>query len=364
VSRLLDPEFWQPLIGSLIGAAIALAGGAAIAWLVVFVIGRWARQTATNVDDLVVKHLASPIRVLLPLAALFFALRGLDLGDRARADIKQLLGVAITLCLSWSFFRVVRVFEEVVGERATASGSMRARSAYTQVRALSNILRFLIGLATAGLVLLSFTEVRELGVSMLASAGVAGVVIGFAAQKTLSAIVSGLVIAVAQPIRIDDAIVVEGELGLVEEIGLTFVTVRLLDRRCIVLPVSYFLEKPFQNWSRGQTQVRSGVDLHLDYAAPIGPIRDELKKIVEGSPHWDKDMWDLSVSATSERGMVARATMSAADAQKAGALRAEVREKLVTFVQTRFPNAFPKLRADFPAGAASVADAVTDKPNS
>jgi small-conductance mechanosensitive channel len=347
LTRLLDIEFWEPLLGALLGAGIALAGGAAIAWVLVAVFQRWARQTATTVDDLVVKHLASPVRCLLPLAALFFALRGLDLSAEARADVKQVLVLAITLCMSWAFFRVVRVFEDVVGERATASGSLRARSAYTQVRGISNVLRFLIGLATIGLVLLSFAEVRELGVSMLASAGVAGIVIGFAAQKTLSTVVSGLMIAVSQPIRIDDAIFVEGELGIVEEIGLTFVTVRLLDRRSIVLPVSYFLEKPFQNWSRSSTQVRSGVDLYLDYSAPLDHIRTELKRIVEASPHWDKDVCELSVARTSERGMVAVASVSAADARKASALRAEVREKLVTFIQSHFPNAFPRTPAEF-----------------
>jgi len=246
--------------------------------------------------------------------------------------------------MSWVFLRVVGVFEELVGEHATAAGSLRARSHYTQVRGLSNIVRFLIGVATVGLVLLSFASVRQIGMSMLASAGVAGIIIGFAAQKTLSAVVSGLVIAVAQPIRLDDAVVVEGELGFVEEIGLTFVAVRLLDRRCIVLPVGYFLERPFQNWSRSSTQVRMGVDLYLDYSAPIDKLREELKRILDVSPNWDGDFWELGVADAKENCMVVRASMSGADARKASALRGEVREKLVTVVQTRYPNAFPRPR--------------------
>jgi small-conductance mechanosensitive channel len=111
--------------------------------------------------------------------------------------------------------------------------------------------------------------------------------------------------------------------------------------------VNYFLEKPFQNWSRSSSQVRSGVDLYLDYSAPLDRIREEHKRIVEASPHWDKDVCDLSVARTSERGMVVSATASAADARKAASLRGEVREKLVTFIQTHFPNAFPRMRADF-----------------
>jgi small-conductance mechanosensitive channel len=252
--------------------------------------------------------------------------------------------VAITLNIGWVFMRLIRIFEEVVAQRASTAGSLRARKAYTQVHGLSNVVRFLVGLTTLGMVLLSFSAVREMGVSLLASAGVVGIAVGFAAQKTLSAVVSGLVIAVAQPIRLDDAVVVEGELGIVEEITLTFVVVRLLDRRSIVLPVNYFLEKPFQNWSRSSTQVRATVDLHLDYSAPLDAIRDELKKILEASSHWDRDFWELAVSDTNERGILARASMSAADVRKASSLRGDVREKLVRFIQARYPTAFQRAR--------------------
>jgi small-conductance mechanosensitive channel len=346
IGKLLEPAFWEPLVGSLIGAGVALAGGAAIAWLLVFVFERWAKTTLTPIDDIFVKNLATPARWFLPLVALFLAVPELDLRERSKEVLQHLVAVAITLTVSWLLFRVVRAFEEVVAKRAAESGSLAARSQYTQVRGLSNVVRFLIGLTTIGLILLSFAGIRQLGVSMLASAGVAGIVIGFAAQRTLSTIVSGLVLAVAQPIRMDDAVVVEGELGIVESIGLTYVVVRLLDRRTFVLPVGYFLERPFQNWSRSSTQVRSGVDLFLDYSAPLEPIREELGRVVAASPHWDRDYWELSVSGTTERGMIVRASMSAADARKGAALRSEVREKLLVAIQNRWPSAFPKVRTD------------------
>lgn len=342
---LLDPAFFRTVLGSLIGVAIVAALGAGVAWLLTALLARWARSTLTPMDDILVKNLTGPVRLVIPLQALLMMLPSLVPHGKEPEFVKHTLSVGIVLTVSWMFFRGVRAFEEIVANRAQLAGSLKARSQYTQVRGLSNVARFLIGLTTVGLVLLSFAGVRELGVSMLASAGVAGIAIGFAAQRTISAIVSGVVIAIAQPIRLEDSVVVEGEQGVVEEIGLTYVVVRLPDRRTIVLPINYFLEKPFQNWSRSSSQVRTGVELQLDYSAPLGPLREELRRILEASPHWDREFWDLSVSATSERGMVVKASMST-DARKAGDLRGEVREKLVLFVQSRFPSAFTRLRTD------------------
>jgi len=350
LSALFEPAFWRPLLGSLIGGAAALFAGVAIAGLINFVAKRWAKSTNTPIDDIVVNNLASPVRWLLPLSTLFSAHPWLGLTDSPRAVVKQVLIVAITLNLGWVFLRLIRIFEEVVAHKASEAGSLRARVAYTQVHGLSNVARFLIGLTTLGLVLLSFSAVREMGVSILASAGVVGIAVGFAAQKTLAAVVSGLVIAVAQPIRIDDAIVVEGELGIVEEINLTFVVVRLLDGRSIIVPVNYFLERPFQNWSRSSTQVRTSVDLSLDYSAPLDLIREELKKVLDASRHWDHEYWELNVTATNERAMLVKASMSAADARKAASLRSEVRDKLVVFLQATCPSAFPKQRTEATVG--------------
>jgi len=345
VSALFDPEFFRTILGSLIGVAIVGVLGAGAGWLLMALLARWAKRTITPADDILVRNLAGPVRLLVPLHALFVALPSLVPQGKDPAVVKHALSVGIVLTVSWIFFRGVRAFEEIVHHRAQLAGSLRARSQYTQVRGLSNVVRFLIGLTTVGLVLLSFAGVRELGVSMLASAGVAGIAIGFAAQRTIAAIVSGVVIAIAQPIRLDDTVVVEGEQGVVEEINLTFVVVRLADGRCIVVPINYFLDKPFQNWSRSSSQVRTGVELQLDYSAPLGLLREELKRILEASPHWDRQHWDLSVSATSERGMLVKASMST-DARKAGDLRGEVREKLIAFVQSRCPGAFTRFRAD------------------
>ncbi|HEY3499129.1 MAG TPA: mechanosensitive ion channel domain-containing protein, partial [Polyangiaceae bacterium] len=207
-----------------------------------------------------------------------------------------------------------------------------------------NIAGFLIGLVSLGLALLSFTGVRQIGASMLASAGVAGVVLGFAAQRSIAAVFSGLVLAIAQPIRIEDTVVVEGESGVIEEVTLTYVVVRLSDFRRIVLPVNYFLEKPFENWSRGSPDLMGRVTLFLDYAAPVEAIREELRRVLETSPHWDKRSWALHVTDATDKAIVLRAQMSAADSTSAFELRCEVREKLVAIIKEKYEYALPTAR--------------------
>lgn len=345
--RLRD-DFWEQVLSSLGIAFAALLLGSVIAWALLAALSRWARHTQTIVDDVLVKHLGQPLRLLLPLTGLTLALPLLDLGDAAHTAVRQLLVVAIILTLGWVFFRAVRVLEEVVSKRLALADltSIEARSNYTQMQGFRNIAGFLIGLITFGLAIFSFGSVRQVGASLLASAGVAGIVIGFAAQRSIATLLAGLVTAVAQPIRINDAVVVEGEFGNVEEITLTYVVVRLWDQRRMVLPINYFLEKPFQNWSRSSTQLLATVTLQADYTLPVDALRAELERILSASPHWDAQTWNLQVTDATERGIQVRALMSAQDAGTAWNLRCEVREKLVGFMQSKYPAALPKLRTD------------------
>jgi small-conductance mechanosensitive channel len=179
---------------------------------------------------------------------------------------------------------------------------------------------------------------------LLASAGVAGIVFGFAAQRSLATILTGLVIAIAQPIRINDIVVVEGEFGSIEEITLTFVVVRLWDQRRLVLPVSYFTERPFQCWSRSSTELTGVVLLNVDYGVPVDSVRVELGRIVQDCPHWNRRSWALEVTDTTEHTVVLRAQMSADDSGAAWKLRCEVRERLIGFLQQQCPEALPRLR--------------------
>jgi small-conductance mechanosensitive channel len=193
---------------------------------------------------------------------------------------------------------------------------------------------------------MSFEEFRRLGTGILASAGLAGLVVGLAAQKTLGNLLAGIQIAITQPIRIDDVVVVEGEWGRIEAITLTYVVVRIWDLRRLVLPISYFLEKPFQNWTRVSADVLGTVYLVVDYTVPVDEIRAQLDRIVRESNLWDRKVCGVQVTNASERGIEVRALVSAADSSKAWDLRCEVREKLITFLQDKYPGSLPRVRAE------------------
>jgi small-conductance mechanosensitive channel len=194
-----------------------------------------------------------------------------------------------------------------------------------------------------------FDPVRQFGTSILASAGIAGIVIGFAAQRTLGNVLAGIQIALTQPLLIDDIVVVEGEFGQIEEITLTYVTVRTWDLRRMILPITYFVEKPFQNWSRVSTDLLGAVVLYLDYQAPIGELRKELKRLVENNPKWDRKVCGLQVTDTKQSAIEVRALVSSTDPGKVFDLRCEVREGLIAFLCRNHPESLPRQRnADEP----------------
>jgi small-conductance mechanosensitive channel len=226
------------------------------------------------------------------------------------------------------------------------SDNLRARAIHTQFGIVRKIAIVVIGVFALATVLMSFEEFRQLGAGILASAGLAGLVIGFAAQKTLGNLLAGIQIAITQPIRIDDVVVVEGEWGRIEEITLTYVVVRIWDLRRLVLPIGYFLEQPFQNWTRVSADVLGTVYLVVDYTVPVDEIRAQLERIVRESNLWDRKVCGVQVTGASEHGIEVRALVSAADSSKAWDLRCEVREKLIAFLQQNYPGSLPRVRAE------------------
>jgi small-conductance mechanosensitive channel len=344
---ILHFSYWEDVLWAIAATVVAFALGRLVAQVLFLVANRWSRMTATPVDDLVVKHLKDPLRWLLPLFAVEVALSGVELSDAARGAFNHVLVVLTILNIGWLLFRIVHVAEEIVRTRLVVDGTVRAdaRANYTQLQSFRNIAGFLIALVSTGLALLSFTGVRELGTSVLASAGVVGIVVGFAAQKSIATLVSGLVLAIAQPIRIGDVVVVDGQQGTVEEITLTYVVVRLGDLRRLVLPVGQFLDKSFENWSRVSPEMLGNVLLYVDYTLPVDAMRTELERLLAESPRWNKVSWSLDVVDTTDRTMVVRAQMSADDPSTAWDLRCEIREKLIAFVQSKYPSALPRRRS-------------------
>jgi small-conductance mechanosensitive channel len=194
--------------------------------------------------------------------------------------------------------------------------------------------------------LMTFPKVRQLGTTILASAGIIGIVVGMAAQRTIGAFIAGLQIAFTQPIRVDDVVIVENEWGRIEEITLTYVVVKIWDLRRLIVPITYFIEKPFQNWTRVTADILGSVFLYVDYTVPLDAVREELQRLLKESELWDGKVCVLQVTNTSERTLEVRALMSAADASAAWSLRCHVREKLVDFIKTKYPQALPRLRAE------------------
>jgi len=262
------------------------------------------------------------------------------------AVIYSLAPVLIIMTVAWSLIELVGVFKRLLLSRFDVSreDNLASRKAHTQIRLLSRILIFLIVFLAIGAVLFSFDEVRQVGIGLFASAGVAGIIIGLSAQKIMGTLLAGIQIAVTQPFREDDAVVVENEWGWIEEINLTYVVVRLWDKRRLVLPSSYFLEKPFQNWTRTSADIIGSVLIYADYSLPVSALRQELTRLLEASELWDGNVNALQVTEAKETTMELRALVSAKDSPTVWDLRVYVREKLIEFIQKNYPESLPHTR--------------------
>jgi small-conductance mechanosensitive channel len=230
--------------------------------------------------------------------------------------------------------------------RLDIEDNLLARKHVTQVHVLKRAVDILVVLLTAGFALMTFDSVRQYGVSLFASAGVAGLVAGLAARPLLSSLIAGVQIAMTQPIRIDDAVVVEGEWGWVEEITSTYVVIKLWDWRRLIVPLSYFIEKPFQNWTREGAAIIGSVFLYVDYAVPVERVRQKLSEIVKASKLWDGRVVNLQVSDAKDHVIELRALVSARTSPRAWDLRCEVREQLIAFLREEYPQALPRRRAE------------------
>lgn len=222
--------------------------------------------------------------------------------------------------------------------------NLKSRKVYTNVNIFEKVIIFVIIIITVGLILLSFDGVRKIGYGLFASAGIAGIIIGLSAQKVVGALLAGIQIAITQPFRIDDAVVVEGEWGWIEEINLTYVVVRIWDKRRLVLPCTYFLEKPFQNWTRTSADIIGTVFLYTDYTVPFEALRQELDNILKDTHLWDGNVKVLQVTDSKEQTVESRILVSAKNSPTCWDLRVLVREKMIEFIQKNYPDSLPKTR--------------------
>lgn len=253
----------------------------------------------------------------------------------------------IIISIGWIAIQVLYTIEAVLFEYVSSienQNHSRAKALYTKTHILRNITAVIIVFVTVAALLMSFSSVRNIGISLLASAGFLTAIIGLSAQKTLFSVFSGLQIALSQVIKIDDVVVVEGESGIIEEVTFTYVTLKLGDRRRLIVPISYFIEKPFENWSHDGNSIRSSILFHVDYTMPLDPLRQELDRILTTSKLWDGVAKKLLVNALNKDAIEIRVQVSAANADNLSDLRAEVREKIWEFMQKNYAEHFPKTR--------------------
>jgi small-conductance mechanosensitive channel len=307
----------------------------------------WVASTQSRMAAALVPLAGSALRTGVIVMGIILELPALGLPPEYARIASRLTSIALVLAVAGLLSRSVTVLVDTSLLRfdLTAENNLEARKASTRFHLIARVLYVVISIVAIGAILMMFDEVRHLGASLLASAGIAGIVVGVAAQKTLANLFAGFQLAFSQPVRQDDVVVVEGEWGRVEEITLTFVTVRIWDDRRLVLPLSYFIEKPFQNWTRSSSEITGSVLFWVDYSFPVTEGRSALKEMIESNPHWDKRFWNLQVSDTSERSLQLRVLATSANSSSNWDLRCEIREKFTAFIQQHYPQCLPTIRA-------------------
>ncbi len=332
-------------------SGILIASSFAIGWMLYFLAAALIKRRGTVSVRLLNVNLGllkKPLRFLMPVLCVSVVIPFLRLPEQVGGFISRFIQILLIALLGWVIVKIVCIIRDALLNHydINAPDNVHARGMHTQIRLIANIIGVVIVLLTVSFILMSFAEVRQIGVSILASAGIMGIVIGFAAQKTLGNLIAGIQIAIAQPIRLGDVVIIENEWGWIEEITLTFVVVRIWDLRRLVIPISYLLEKPFQNWTRTSADILGSVFIYADYTIGVKDVRAELTRILGESQYWDKKVNVLQVTDAKERVIELRALMSAADSPTAWKLRCEVREKLLEFLQTKFSECLPRVRIE------------------
>jgi len=305
----------------------------------------------TSWDDLLLPLAGKAVRRALPLLALILGAPAFSVSPALAEVVRNATSLLLIAVVAFILFQIVDAAASFVlnKHRIDVSDNLQARSIYTQVVVLKKVALTTIGIFTLASMLMVFDSVRRFGANILASAGIAGIVVGVAAQRSIATLLAGFQIALTQPIRVDDVVIVEGEWGRIEDITLTYVVVRVWDFRRLVVPITYFIEQPFQNWTRSSADILGTVFLYADYTVPLDALRAELTRLLEASRYWDGKVNVLQVTDAKEHTLEIRALASAADASLAWDLRCEIREKLVAFVQQNYPESLPRLRASLDA---------------
>jgi len=295
------------------------------------------------------RNLRRPARFLGVVVGLNIAIAFIEVSERVAGNLSILFESLIYVFGGWALIELTDVVSDLVRDRyrLTKENNLTERKIITQFQYIKKVVSVVVFIVAVAFILLQFDKVRELGTGLLTSAGVAGIIIGLAAQKSIANLLAGFQLAFTQPIRIDDVVIVENEWGRVEEITLTYVVVRIWDERRLVVPLNYFNEKPFQNWTRSSSQLLAYVFLYTDYRVPVDALRQKFTALLKDNPLWDQRVNVVQVTNADRHTMEIRALASARNASEAWDLRCQVREGLITFIQKEYPESLPRTRVEW-----------------
>jgi small-conductance mechanosensitive channel len=348
--------FWA---AGVIGGAIVF--GLIIHAILFFILRRVARRKGDIIASSLVHHANVPSRWILPLLVVLAVLPEAPLSQNVMIILEHATGLGLIAAVAWLVILVSQITSDILAQRyrVDAADNLLARRVQTQFSIFHRIIVVVVCIVALAIMLMTFPAIKHIGMSILASAGLAGLIVGLAMKDTLSNLVAGIQIAFAQPFRLEDVVIVEGEWGWIEEITTMYVVVRIWDLRRLVLPLSYFLTHPFQNWTRTSSQLLGYVYLNVDYKVPIEELRSELRRICESTKLWQGKVCALQATDSTEHTMQIRALMDAEDSSKAWDLRCLVREKLIEFLQRNYPDSLPRYRAELttvPEGKQAMGD--------
>lgn len=305
-----------------------------------------AKKTTNKLDDFILELFRIPGLVFVYwVAAKIFTYFFFD-NLAFTSVLNHINTILIIAIVTWFLLQLIKLAVYYIQNRldTSVSDNLTARKNLTLIKVFKNIASTIVIILAFAAALLTFEEARGIGVSLLTSAGVVGLIVGFAAQKSIGMILSGIQLAITQPIRLDDVVVLEGEWGRIEEITLTYVVVKIWDERRLVLPVNYFLEKPFQNWTRTTSSIMGTVFIFVDYSFPVDELRNELPNMLHGNKNWDGKVANIQLTDTKQNYMELRILLSSTDSSKNWDLRVDIREKILKYIQTNFPETFAKIR--------------------
>lgn len=342
-------QHWKDLLWSALILCIAIAVALVVRWAVLWLLRRIAQRRSHLLGQSLVRHSERPTRWIFPLLASLSVLPGLPLPPRVMSALEHITGLGLIAATAWLAILLIQITSDILTSRyrVDVADNLAARRIQTQFQMLSRILFTLVVVVAVSVMLMTFPAIKHIGMSILASAGLASLVVGMAMKGTFANLIAGVQIAFAQPFRLEDAVVVEGEWGWIEEIGTMYVVVRIWDLRRLVLPLSYFLDHPFQNWTRTSADLLGSVMIYADYSVPVDAVRDELRRICESTPLWRGQVCAVQVTDADQKTMQIRALVDARNSGDAWDLRCIVREKLIEFLQKNYPQSLPRVRGEF-----------------